>query len=114
MQNLTFKQIVYLLLAILGVVWTWYFNLQLETGLVGFFTSMFDSPITGSLAADVSVALMTWLVWMIPEARRLGISWWTVALLIVLTFVVAFAFTFPLFMFIRERILDQSKNQIVH
>jgi len=56
------------------------------------------------------VVIIAWIVWMIPEARKLNIKGWVIILLIVLTFAVAFAFTFPLFMFLRERALQKTNS----
>ena len=108
MANLTGKQILYLVLALLGVCSTWYFNLQIPPEeLSSFFIDAFATPLSSSLTVDLLVALLTWIVWMIPEARRLEIKTWLVVVLILLTFAVAFAFTFPLFMFFRERALQK-------
>jgi hypothetical protein len=43
----------------------------------------------------------TFLIWMVYEARKLKIRHWWV--FIPLTFLVALAFSFPLFLFFRER-----------
>lgn len=98
------KAVVYAVLAALGVVWTGYFNLQaLGAGLgVGdFFTMGFVNPVSSSLTADLTVACLAFLVWMPFEARRLGMkhAW----IYVVITFTVAFAFSFPLFLLMRER-----------
>lgn len=98
------KAAAYAALAVLGVVWTGYFNLQaLEAGLgVGdFFTMGFVNPVSSSLTADLTVACLAFLVWMPLEARRLEMkhAW----VYVVVTFTVAFAFSFPLFLLMRER-----------
>ena len=98
------KVAVYGALAVLGVVWTGYFNLQaMEAGLgvSAFFTLGFVNPVSSSLTADLVVACLAFLAWLPFEARRLEMrNWW---IYVVVTFGVAFAFSFPLFLFMRER-----------
>ena len=105
------KAAVYGALAILGVVWTAYFNLQaFEAGLGAgdFFTMGFVNPVSSSLTADLTVACLAFLAWLPFEARRLQLrNWW---IYIVLTFAVAFAFSFPLFLLMRERKLLSSRT----
>lgn len=103
------KQAIYLTLAFLGIVGTWYFNLQIETAtLTSFFIRAFDTPLSSSLMVDLFVAVATFFVWMIPEARRLNMPAWLIGLLILLTFAIAFAFSFPLFLFFRERAMNSQ------
>lgn len=100
-------EIAYLLIAVLGLVGTWYFN------LLWFLTvdspplsETMASPLVRSIVIDLWVVLLTFLVWLIPEARRLKIRhWWVI---VVLRIFVAFAY--PLFMFLRERKLRQLAN----
>lgn len=61
-----------------------------------------------SIGADITVVVLTFFAFMIPEALRLKMKWWW--LLIPLTFMIAIAFTFPLFMFFRERRLESLKE----
>ena len=96
------KQLIYLVLAIVGAVGTWYFNLQMAD-LGSFFTAVWDTPLTSSLMVDLLVAVLTFLVFMWPEGRRLGMNPLLLIALLVVTGMVAFAFSFPLFMFFRER-----------
>ncbi|MCP5097092.1 MAG: DUF2834 domain-containing protein [Chloroflexi bacterium] len=104
MAQMTKKQVVYLLLALSGAVGTWYFNLQMAD-LSQFFVLMWETPVSSSITVDVMVASFTFIMWMVPEGKRLGMSPWLIVGLLVLTWLIAFAFTFPLFMFFRERTL---------
>ena len=106
---MTPKQFIYLALAIAGAVGTWYFNLQIED-LSTFFTAVWDTPLTSSLMIDLIVAGFTFFVFMWPEGRRLGISPWLLVGLLLVTGMVAFAFSFPLFMFFRERAIAKLEN----
>jgi hypothetical protein len=51
--------------------------------------------------------VLTFFVFMIPESLRLKIRYWW--LLIPFTFLVAVAFTFPLFLYLRENALEKLK-----
>jgi len=106
-----FRTVVFAVLAAAGALLTWYFNLQfsIETGggfnLAAFIRDGFANPAAASLTSDVSVAAVTFLLWLPFEARRLSMRrWWLYALL---TVTVAFAFSFPLFLLMRERRLQQ-------
>lgn len=100
----------YLVLAIAGAAATWAFNIlfMIETGgfdLLAFLKGGFANYAAGSLTADVLVAAAAFVVWMLQEARRLGMRhrWVYVAL----TFGIAVAFAFPFFLFMRQRRLDR-------
>ncbi len=95
---------IYAGLTILGAVWTGYYNLQfMEAGFeaVDFFTLGFVNPVSSSLTADLTVSCLAFLAWLPFEARRLGMKYW--GLYVLFTFTVAFAFSFPLFLLMRER-----------
>jgi hypothetical protein len=99
-------EIVFLLLAILGVAATWYFNILFylnvaDTSITNFIGLTTTTIPAKSISADISVVSITFLIWMVYEARKLKMKhWW---LLIPLTFLIAIAFSFPLFLFLRER-----------
>lgn len=113
-MNLTSKQIIYLILAIAGAIGTWTFNLQMESPSQ-FFVAAWATPLSSSLMTDLLVAVITYYVFMFPEGRHLSINIWLLIVLAVLTFAIAFAFTFPLFMFFRERaLLRQKSASITH
>jgi hypothetical protein len=101
------RQIVYAVLAVVGLVATWYFNLRFmaESGgtfsVVAFVQSGYANSASASLSNDLAVGTVAFLVWSFAEARRLGMRhWWAY---VVLTFGVAFACAFPLFLLVRER-----------
>jgi len=95
---------VYAILAVLGVALPWYFNLQLGPsglGLSGFLAGVFANPASSSIGVDILIGSTAFLIWMVTEARRLGMKhWW---LYIVITFLVSFACACPLFLLMRER-----------
>lgn len=109
-MNLTIRQMVYLALAGIGAAATWYFNLRFmeESGgafdAAEFLRGGYANSAASSLTNDLLVALAAFLVWSFAEARRLGMRhWWVYP---ALTFGIAFAFAFPLFLFARERRLQ--------
>ncbi|MGB5370378.1 MAG: DUF2834 domain-containing protein [Flavobacteriaceae bacterium] len=102
----TALEIMLLSLAIAGLVATWYFNtlfyLQVEDTSISNFLALTKTTLPAkSINADISVVAATFLIWMVYEARKLKIRHWWV--FIPLTFLVALAFSFPLFLFFRER-----------
>lgn len=98
---------VYLVLAGVGLVSTWTYNIAAMTELGdGFTPAAFirvgfeGSPLLGSLAADFWVGSLASLLWMMVEGRRLRMKrMWAY---LVLTFAVAWAFSLPLFLAVRE------------
>lgn len=100
----------YGVLAVVGLVLTWNYNLAYMRenagfSLVGFVQSGFANPAAASLTCDILVVGLAATVWMIVEARRVGVRHgWVFALL---GWVVAMAFAVPLFMAVRERRLSR-------
>lgn len=101
----------YLFLAVLGAVIPWTFNWQAiqasggKLGVSDFFVAGFANPIVSSLSADLLIGATAGLTLMLAEGRRLKMRWLWVY--VVLTFLIAFACTFPLFLFFRERRLRE-------
>lgn len=91
----------YFVLAAVGLVGTWYYNLRFVGGSDGnYLQAWFANPASSSAAVDVIVTALAACVFYLREGARLG--WrWAVAL-IPLTFLVALAFTLPLFLGLRE------------
>jgi hypothetical protein len=104
-----FKHI-YLVLAIIGLVCTWYFNIQFyltaeDTSITNFIAQTNTTFPAKSISADISIVVLTFFVWMIYESRKLKIKqWW---IIFPLTFLVAIAFSFPLFLYMRANRLEQ-------
>jgi hypothetical protein len=100
------RQWIYAALVIAGFLGTLVFNLQFVREAGGFDVGAFlaggyANPAAGSLTTDLLVALVAFLVWSFVEARRLGMRHWWVYLAV--TFLVAFAVAFPLYLLARER-----------
>ncbi len=105
------RKTVFAATAVLGVCVTWYFNLQFmaETGgfsLTEFVAATYVNAASASISNDLLVVVFTFLFWSYFEAQRLAMKrWW---LYVVLTFSIAIAFAFPLFMYMRERALERA------
>ena len=95
-------QIVYAALAVIGLCVTWYFNLQIEDlSLSVFIRDSYATLASTSVANDIIVVGLAFLVWSWIEAKRLQMRhWWFYA---VLSLTVALALAFPLFLLMRER-----------
>lgn len=102
----------YLCLAVLGLCLTWYHNIAFmqENGgvftLTAFLDGVFVNHASSSIGWDIAVACTAFIIWLLHEARRIGMknAW----IYVVLTFTVAFAFAGPLFLFMRERHLARQ------
>jgi hypothetical protein len=105
------RQALFAMLSIAGLVATWYFNLRFmeESGgtfsVVEFVRGGYANSAASSLSNDLLVGTLAFVVFSFAEARRLAMRHWWIYL--VLTFAVAFAFAFPLFLFARERRLQE-------
>ena len=107
MDDTRVRQAVFLVLAVLGLVGTGYFNIQWFSGdhfdhsVDGFLESAFANSASSSFGVDLTVAFLAGAAFMCFEGRRIGMRmWW---LFVVLSSVVAFAFALPLFLWARER-----------
>ncbi|TQJ31507.1 DUF2834 domain-containing protein [Microbacterium sp. SLBN-146] len=104
------RAITYLVLAIVGLVGTFVFNAWTVVAGRNFFGDLVGSgPVVSSLSVDLLIVAIAGAVFIIVEARRLGMkrAW----LYIVLSLVTAFAFTFPLFLAMRERKLPALSSE---
>ncbi len=105
---------VYLIFAIAGAILTFIPNLQFidQYGPVfdiALFIKMANiNPAAQSLSSDLFVSASAIMIWMFVETRRLSIKHFWLVLLS--TFLIAFAFGAPLFLFLRERRLLELKN----
>ena len=106
MKELTPKCILFLLLSIAGLIGTWYYNIQFmitdeNVNLMNYLAQTKTTFPAQSFSYDLTIVLVTFFVWFIPDAIQLKIKhWW---IFIFLGWLVALAFAFPLYLFIRER-----------
>ena len=109
----------YLFLACLGAIFPTLSNIEFfNTYGPGFDLSLFvnlanSNPAAESLSRDLFIGATSVTIWIVFEARRLQIKYlW---LVILSSFTIAFAFSAPLFLFLRERrIIQLIKEQEVN
>ncbi|MCS5716326.1 DUF2834 domain-containing protein [Herbiconiux sp. CPCC 205716] len=101
---------VYLVLAVVGLVGTWTFNVVAIVERRDFLGEWFGSgPSVDSLGVDLAVVAVAAIVLMVVEGRRLRMrGLWLYVLLVPL---VALAFAFPLFLSARERRLAGERAE---
>ena len=100
--------VVYLLLALAGLIGTWWFNVRAILDSRDYLGDLVTSgPAVSSITVDLLVAAVAGSVFIIVEARRLGMRFgW---LYVVGAGLTAFAFTFPLFLAMRQRHLNMRE-----
>ena len=112
---MSIPRIMYLLLSVAGLVMTWYYNLQFieESGgsfdIASFVAAGSTNAASQSLSWDLAIACIAGLLWIYYESRRLGLRFFWVY--IVLAFSIAYAFAFPLFLFVRQGKLEKLDLQ---
>jgi uncharacterized membrane protein len=99
---------VYLVLAIVGLVTAWIFNGIAVMNNQDYMAAWFGTAVDWVLSADLTIVAIAVVVFMITESRRLKMK--RVWLYILLSGVTAMAFTFPLFMAMRERQLEKISS----
>lgn len=104
---------IYFLLAAIGLVLPWIYNVQYFAAggsiMPGpFFSAAFANALTSAITLDVYIAAVVFSVWVFVESKRTQVArpW----LYLVLTFFVGLSFAFPLFLAMRERALVSSKT----
>ena len=96
----------FLSLAIVGLVTAWVLNgLAVMTG-ADYLEAWFSLPVDWVLSVDLLLAAIAGSGFIIIEGRRLGMR--NLWLYIALSAITAFAFTFPLFLAMRERKLSTT------
>lgn len=98
----------YLVLAIFGLIGTWYFNTQAILAGSDFFADWSSTPAVSSATTDLFIVATVASVFIFIEGRRLNIKYWW--LYILGSFITAIAFTFPLFLANRQRKLKALRE----
>ena len=95
----------YLITSLIGLITAWVLNgIATVTG-ANYLAAWFSTPVDWVLSLDILIVAVAGSAFMIMEARKLGMK--RVWLYIALSGVTAFAFTFPLFLAMRERKLAE-------
>lgn len=109
---MTAREALYALLALAGLVATWWFNIAFMAAggswldLPAVTRLAFANPIASSFSADLIFAFLVFVVWCPVEARRAGMrGGWLYPLGGLL---IGLAFVFPLFLMMRERHLRRA------
>lgn len=93
----------YLVIAAVGLITAWVFNGIAVMNGEDYVGAWFGTAVDWVLSADLTVVAIAVVIFMITEARRLGMR--RVWVYILLSGITAMAFTFPLFLAMRERTL---------
>lgn len=99
----------YLVLAVAGLIGTWYFNLDYDGS--NYLADWFANPASSSAAVDLIIIVLAAATLYVIESRRLG---WRPVLVplgfVVLSIAVAVSFALPLFLALRERTLRDGAS----
>ena len=98
----------YLLVSLVGLITAMIFNGIASAEGADYLSAWFGSPVDWVLSLDLLVVGIAGSAFIIFEGRRLGMK--KLWLYIVVSGVTAFAFTFPLFLAMRERALSRRKS----
>ena len=106
---------IYLFLAIVGAILTMMANLDfaMEYGnsfdIMNFFSLANANPAAESISRDLLVGASAVFIWIVNESKKFNIkNMWVVY---VGTFLIAFAFSAPFFLFLRERRIIEIENK---
>ncbi len=102
-------RLVYLILAAAGGIGTWYFNSRSMAAGEDYFSGWFANAASSSAAVDVIIVALVACTFIVLEGRRLGMPR-AVWLLVPASFIIAIAFTFPLFLAWREHHLVKNRD----
>ncbi|MEZ7840000.1 MAG: DUF2834 domain-containing protein [Pontimonas sp.] len=91
----------YLVLSIAGLVTAWVFNGIASVTGANYLLAWFGTSVDWVLSLDLLIVAIAGSAFMIFEAKKLGMK--RVWVYIALSGITAFAFTFPLFLALRER-----------
>ena len=112
---MSIPRVLYLLLALVGLVMTWHYNLQFMAQSGGsfdigaFVAASSPKAAAKSLGWDLAIACLAGLLLIFFESRRLGLRFFWIY--IILAFGIAYAFAFPLFLFIRQGKLEERDRE---
>ncbi|MGH7804336.1 MAG: DUF2834 domain-containing protein [Candidatus Binatia bacterium] len=102
---MTTRQLCYAVLAVVGAIVPMTYNIQyMGSGgnlLLDFFTVPLENAVTASLLFDLLIAFAAYNVFLFSEARTIGAR--NVGICLAVSWLIAFAAGFPLFLLLRER-----------
>ena len=87
-----------------------YFTSGGDTDLTGYVSAAFANSASSALALDVFFVGVVCQAFMLVEGRRVDLSWWWLAVLLVGSAAIAIAVTFPLFLIMRAVALRRTDS----
>lgn len=101
---------IYLILSVIGLVVPVYFNFIADwtSAENPWWKPIVDFPVMSSFTADLFICAAAAMIFMWVEGRRINMK--NLWVYMVLSMIVAIAFAFPLFLFMRERQLKKSAS----
>jgi cytochrome bd-type quinol oxidase subunit 2 len=99
----------YAVLAVVGLVGTWWFNLTYRGG--NYLGDWFANPASSSAAVDILVVFAVCVVFYARESRRLGWRVWVPVVFAATSLIIAVAFAFPLFLALRELTITRARQR---
>ena len=109
---------IYLFLAFAGAIFTWLANFEfIRSYGPGFDIKEFIflaniNPAAQSLSRDLFIGSSAVFVWILSEANRLKMK--NIWIVVLSTFTIAFAFSAPFFLFLRElRLIELEKKGVI-
>jgi Terpene cyclase DEP1 len=106
-MNIKPLQIVYALLGLGGLLGTYYFNAQSGNMKGGYLQGWFANSASSSASVDLLVVFAALCIFMYLEGRRIGMRF--PFLYGILAIPTAIAFTFPMFLLVRDRRVNKTK-----
>ena len=105
-KNWNSRSITYLVLSLVGLIGCWYFNILAIQQGSDFFEDWGSTPAVQSATTDLFVTATAASIFIFFEGKRLKMKY--VWAYILFSFITAIAFTFPLFLAFRERLLNSK------
>jgi Terpene cyclase DEP1 len=105
-MNIKPIQVLYAALGIGGLLGTSYFNAQSANMKISYLQGWFANSASSSASLDLLVLFVTVSLFMMLEGRRIGMRFTLMYALLALP--TAIAFTFPMFLLVRDRHLRKS------
>ena len=106
--------VVYAVIALVALATTWinniaFFNQPQNGGALGFYYALYANPATASFTNDLLLYAISGCIFMAVEARRLGIRY--VWVYILLSLLIAVSVMFPLFLIARQYEISRQNSQ---
>lgn len=97
-----------MVVSVIGLITAWIFNGIASLNGADYLAAWFGSPVDWVLSLDILLVAIAGSAFIIIEGRRLGMKYlWAY---IVASGITAFAFTFPLFLAMREKALATRES----